>query len=156
MRIDTILQAASLLTGLFNSMSSSSNGSTGFSTALSKAGTSAEASSTAGTSATATDRVLQKLNDYIQKGPIAAMREKILASMGLTDADLKALPPDKQQAVEVEVAERIKESVLNQQATADAIHTNAHANAHTNAQANLAASVWAAAANNSSGGRSTG
>lgn len=156
MRIDTILQAASLLTGLFNSMSSSSNGSTGFSTALSKAGTSAEASSTAGASATATDRVLEKLNDYIQKGPIAAMREKILASMGLTEADVKALPPDKQQAVEVEVAERIKESVLNQQATADAIHTNAHANAHTNAQANLAASVWAAAANNSSGGRSTG
>ena len=61
------------------------------------------------------DRVLEKLNDYIQKGPIAAMREKILASMGLTDADLKALPPDKQQAVEAKIAERIKDTVLNQQ-----------------------------------------
>ena len=149
MRIDTIIQAASLLTGLFNSVSSGSNESAAFSAALSKAGGGAETSSTANASAMGSDRVLEKLNDYIQKGPIAAMREKILASMGLTDADLKALPPDKQQAVEAKIAERIKDTVLNQQIATGATHANA--------QASLVASVWAAAAaNNAASGRSAG
>ena len=147
MHIDTILQAASLLNGLFSSTSSSNNQSTAFSTALSKAGTSAETSGTAGSasgttsaSAAATDRVLEKLNDYIQKGPVAALREKVLASMGLTEADLKALPPGKQEAVEAEIAQRIKEAMLEQQ-------TQTVANATTTGAQASAANIWAAAAN---------
>ena len=58
MRIDTIIQAASLLTGLFNSVSSGSNESAAFSAALSKAGGGAETSSTANASAMGSDRVL--------------------------------------------------------------------------------------------------
>ena len=49
------------------------------------------------------------------------MREKILASMGLTDADLKALPPDKQQAVEAKIAERTVAKKARDFARADGI-----------------------------------
>ena len=146
MRIDTILQAASLLTGLFNSMSSSSNESTAFSTALSKANGSTDTGGTAtktGTSASATDQLLEKLNDHIRKGPVATLRDKILASMGLNETELKTLPPDKQNAVEVEVAERIKEAMVQQQTAATAALAGAQASA---------AGIWTAAANSTIGG----
>lgn len=65
-----------------------------------------------------TQELLEKLNEYIEKGPVAAMREKILKSMGLTEDELKALPPEKQEAIEAEIAEKIKEMLLRQQEAA--------------------------------------
>ncbi len=62
-----------------------------------------------------TEALLKELRDYIDKGPVVAMREKILKSMGLTEAELKALPPEKQAAIEDEIARRIKEMLLEQQ-----------------------------------------
>lgn len=68
-----------------------------------------------GTARSTTEELLAKLNEYIEKGPIVAMREKILESMGLTEEELKSLPPEKQQAVEEAIAEKIKEMLLRQQ-----------------------------------------
>lgn len=61
------------------------------------------------------EELLNQLRDYIDKGPIVAMREKILESMGLTEDKLKQLPPEKQQNIEAEIAEKIKELLLKQQ-----------------------------------------
>lgn len=65
-------------------------------------------------SAAARETLLKELRDYIDKGPIVAMREKILKSMGLTEEELKALPPEAQQQIEAEIAEKIKEALLKQ------------------------------------------
>ena len=64
-----------------------------------------------------TEELLAKLNEYIEKGPIVAMREKILGSMGISEEELKSLPPEKQDAIEAEIAEKIKEMLLKQQET---------------------------------------
>ena len=62
-----------------------------------------------------TEELLKKLNEYIEKGPIVVMREKILESMGITEEELKAMPADKQKAIEAEIVEKIKEMLLEQQ-----------------------------------------
>ena len=62
--------------------------------------------------------------------------------MGLNETELKTLPPDKQNAVEVEVAERIKEAMVQQQTVATAALAGAQASA---------AGIWAAAANSAIG-----
>ncbi len=72
-----------------------------------------------------TQELLKKLNEYIEKGPIVAMREKILESMGLSEEELKALPPEKQKAVEEAIAEKIKEMLLRQQEMAKGQQANA-------------------------------
>lgn len=87
-----------------------------FGSILSSTGTATEAAP-ASTVPTARQELLDKLGEYIEKGPIVAMREKILESMGLTEEKLKALPPEKQEAVEAEIAEKIKEMLLKQQET---------------------------------------
>ena len=86
-----------------------------------------------------TEQLLEKLRDYIEKGPIAAMREKILESMGLTEDELKTLPPDKQDAVETEIARRIKEMLLKQQEAKNTSQTNPQT-------ATRAAAFWAESA----------
>lgn len=68
-----------------------------------------------GSARSTTQELLAKLNEYIDKGPIVAMREKILKSMRLTEEELQALPPEKQKAVEAEIAQKIKEMLLKQQ-----------------------------------------
>ena len=67
------------------------------------------------------------------------MRENILESMGLTEDELKMLPPDKQDAVEAEIARRIKEMLLKQQEAKTPSQTNAHPAAQ-------AAAFWAESA----------
>ena len=67
---------------------------------------------------TESERLLKELRDYIDKGPIVALREKILKSMNLTEEKLKAMTPDQQNAVEAEIARKIKEYLLEQQEAA--------------------------------------
>jgi len=78
-----------------------------------------------GSSRSTTQELLKKLNEYIEKGPVVAMREKILKSMRLTEEELKALPPEKQKAIEAEIAEKIKEMLLRQQELAKGQHATA-------------------------------
>ena len=86
-----------------------------------------------------TEELLKKLNEYIEKGPVVAMREKILKSMGLTEDELKTLPPDEQNAIEAEIAKRIKEMLLEQQ---EAKNTPQKSDQATT----MAAAFWAASA----------
>ena len=74
--------------------------------------TDAARGSTKGTEA---ERLLKELRDYIDKGPIVALREKILKSMNLTEEKLKTLPPEQQNAIEAEIARKVKEFLLDQQ-----------------------------------------
>ena len=63
---------------------------------------------------TETERLLKELRDYMDKGPIVALREKILKSMNLTEDKLKALPPEQQSAIEEDITRKIKEFLLDQ------------------------------------------
>lgn len=61
----------------------------------------------------AMDAALKELEDYIAKGPIAHMREKILEELGLSEEDLAKMPPDQRDAIEKTIAARIKEWLLS-------------------------------------------
>lgn len=61
----------------------------------------------------AMDAALKELEDYIAKGPIAHMREKILEELGLSEEDLARMPPDQRDAIEKTIAARIKEWLLS-------------------------------------------
>lgn len=91
--------------------------STSFGSSLSKTEEAKEGGQSSSSRST-TQELLAKLNEYIEKGPIVAMREKILKSMGISEAELKSLPPEKQDAIEAEIAEKIKEMLTRQQETA--------------------------------------
>lgn len=52
---------------------------------------------------------LQELLEYMKKTPEQRMREAILRKMGLTEEDLKNMPPEKRAAVEETIAAKIKE-----------------------------------------------
>jgi len=66
------------------------------------------------------DAAVKALNDYVEKGPVVArieaIREQVLKSMGLSEADLKNLPPEQQQQIEATIAERIKEELMQKKA----------------------------------------
>ena len=66
-----------------------------------------------------TERLLKALHDYINKGPIVALREKILKSMNLTEEKLKTLPPEQQKAIETEIARKIREFLLEHKTKVD-------------------------------------
>ena len=76
-----------------------------------------------------TERLLKALRDYIDKGPIVALREKLLKSMNLTEDKLKALPPEQQNTIETEIARKIKEFLLEQQDSAHRQPAPTHAQA---------------------------
>ena len=63
---------------------------------------------------------VKALNDYVEKGPVVArieaIREQVLKSTGLSEADLKNLPPEQQQQIEATIAERIKEQLMQKKA----------------------------------------
>ena len=117
MRIENTSAATALQSRLHIVAAHRDTASASFGSILSTTGTATEADSASTTQATRQE-LLDKLGEYIEKGPIVAMREKILESMDLTEEELKALPPEKQQAVEAEIAEKIKEMLLKQQETA--------------------------------------
>ena len=70
------------------------------------------------TPGTESERLLKELRDYIDKGPIVALREKMLKSMNLTEDKIKAMSPEQQSAVEDEISRKIKDFLLAQQETA--------------------------------------
>jgi len=123
MLVDHVSNTASLTTRLQTVANKQHDSSSEFSLALSAA-ESVEESSESNTSSAGsksnnahatTEELLKKLNEYIEKGPIVVMREKILESMGITEEELKAMPAEKQKAIEAEIAEKIKEMLLEQQ-----------------------------------------
>ncbi|THF62395.1 hypothetical protein E6C76_18960 [Pseudothauera nasutitermitis] len=50
--------------------------------------------------------------EYMRKSPMERMRDAVLRSMGLTEEDLEAMPPEKREQVELEIAQRIRERLL--------------------------------------------
>jgi hypothetical protein len=54
----------------------------------------------------------KELEEYIEKGPIGYMREKILEQLGLSEEDLAKMSPEQRDAVEKTIAARIKEWLL--------------------------------------------
>lgn len=60
----------------------------------------------------AMDTARKELEDYIRKGPIAHMREKILEQLGLSEEDLNRMTPEQRDTVEKTIAARMKEMLL--------------------------------------------
>lgn len=57
--------------------------------------------------------------DYMNKTPEQRLRDSILQSMGLTEDDIKAMPPEKQLAIGKEIAERLQDKMKLAQAEKD-------------------------------------
>jgi hypothetical protein len=74
---------------------------------------STDATSTSATSAT------DEFKDYMSKTPEQRLRDSILQSMGLTEDDIKAMPPEKQLAIGKEIAERLQDKMKLAQAEKD-------------------------------------
>lgn len=53
----------------------------------------------------------QELQDYLRKTPAEHLREQVLKEMGLTEEELAKMPPDKRQATEMAIAERIRKKL---------------------------------------------
>lgn len=60
------------------------------------------------------EAVLAEFREYMDKTPAQRMRDAILREMGLTEEDLDAMPPEKREAVEAEIGERLRERILGQ------------------------------------------
>lgn len=58
-------------------------------------------------------KALEELLTYAKKTPAQLMREKILKQMGITEDELKQMPPEKQLAIEKTIADKIKEMLEN-------------------------------------------
>ncbi len=117
MLIDSAARSAPTLNRSTTTAGNRLESSTAFGSSLSKTEATKE-STQSGSSRSTTQELLAKLNEYIEKGPIVVMREKILESMGISEEELKSLPPEKQDAIEAEIAEKIKEMLVRQQETA--------------------------------------
>lgn len=57
------------------------------------------------------DNVEQKFLDYARMSPAERLRANILKSMHLTEDELKAMPPEKQKAVEEKIEQLIKQQL---------------------------------------------
>ena len=57
--------------------------------------------------------------DYMSKTPEQRLRDSILEEMGITEEDLKAMPPEKQLAIGKEIAERLQDKMKLAQADKD-------------------------------------
>lgn len=55
--------------------------------------------------------VVQEFMDYAKMDPMARFRASILKSMGLTEDDLKSMPPEKQKAVEQKIEQLIQQQL---------------------------------------------
>lgn len=49
--------------------------------------------------------------DYMKKTPAERLREEILKKLGLTEDDLKSMPPEEREAVEQTIAQEIKRAL---------------------------------------------
>lgn len=54
---------------------------------------------------------LDEFKDYMSKTPEQRLRDSILKEMGLTEDDIKAMPPEKQLAIGKEIAERLQDKM---------------------------------------------
>jgi hypothetical protein len=66
-----------------------------------------DASQTKTTGTSATD----EFKDYMSKSPEQRLRDSILKEMGLTEDDIKAMPPEKQLAIGKEIADRLQDKM---------------------------------------------
>ncbi len=55
------------------------------------------------------DSLVAELHDWLKKSPIEHLREQILKEMGLTEADVAAMPPEQRTVVEAAITEKIRE-----------------------------------------------
>jgi hypothetical protein len=63
-------------------------------------------------SAKATDSTaMADFKDYMSKTPEQRLHDSILKEMGITEEDLKAMPPEKQLAVSKEIAQRMEDKM---------------------------------------------
>ncbi|MBK5528035.1 hypothetical protein JFT91_11880 [Pseudomonas sp. TH08] len=60
-----------------------------------------------------------EFKDYMSKTPEQRLRDSVLQSMGLTEDDIKAMPPEKQLAIGKEIAERLQDKMKLAQAEKD-------------------------------------
>lgn len=63
---------------------------------------------------------LDEFKDYMSKSPEQRLRDRILEEMGITEEDLKNMPPAKQQAVAQEIAQRVQDKLKLAQVEKDA------------------------------------
>ena len=83
-----------------------------------------QASSSATSSETKTSAT-DEFKDYMSKSPAQRIREQLLKELGLTEKDVKAMPPEKQQAISDQVTalmqqkEAVKQAAAAQQQVAD-------------------------------------
>ncbi|POA51384.1 MULTISPECIES: hypothetical protein [unclassified Pseudomonas] len=61
-------------------------------------------------SATQSD-ALSDFKDYMSKSPEQRLRDSILKELGLTEEDLKNLPPERQMAINQEITQRMQDKV---------------------------------------------
>lgn len=64
--------------------------------------------------AAADQKAIAELTDYMKKSPEEHLREAVLKSMGLTEADLAAMPPAKRLATEEAITAKMKELMLHE------------------------------------------
>lgn len=69
------------------------------------------ASGTAQTNSATQGSAVDEFKDYMSKSPEQRMRDQILNEMGITQEDLKNMPPEKQQAVAQEIAQRVQDKL---------------------------------------------
>lgn len=134
MKVDTSL-TTSTSSGLANT--SRGNASSSFQSSLEKALADIAGSTVSQTASTtkvlshadkvkaaqaADEAAIAKFHAYMSKTPEQRMREAILKEMGLTEEDLKAMPPEKRKAVEATITEKIRDRMEAQlKEKADAI-----------------------------------
>ncbi|MBV4457096.1 hypothetical protein KVG96_03915 [Pseudomonas sp. COR58] len=53
----------------------------------------------------------EEFKDYMSKSPEQRLRDSILKEMGLTEDDIKAMPPEKQLAIGKEIAQRLQDKM---------------------------------------------
>ncbi|MGE7956404.1 hypothetical protein ACQKQA_07360 [Pseudomonas sp. NPDC089530] len=76
--------------------------------------------STAQTNSATQGSALNEFKDYMSKSPEQRLRDRILEEMGITEEELKNMPPEKQQAVAQEIAQRMQDKLKLAQVEKDA------------------------------------
>jgi hypothetical protein len=61
-------------------------------------------------------KAMADFKDYMSKTPEQRLRDSILDEMGITEEDLKAMPPEKQLAISKEIADRLQDKMKLAQA----------------------------------------
>ncbi|WP_245306793.1 MULTISPECIES: hypothetical protein [unclassified Rhizobium] len=54
------------------------------------------------------DAVISEFTDLVNQTPAERMRSQILERLGLTEDDLKAMPPEEREAIEKQIADELK------------------------------------------------